>query len=309
MKIHQLQALVAVVDAGGIRAASRWLCLSQAAVTKALRQLEEECGSALLVRRSRGVDLTPDGERLLLRARLVVRQLELAREELQQARGSDEGLIRVAITPYATITVLGQVFAWFRQRYKQVQVHVIDGLISRSLPRLRDGTLDLALVAADAGETSSQEFACTHVCRVPQRIAAREGHPVFQDLTAGALVQYEWLHTAPILDVASNRQAAMFRAAGVELPRNIVTCETLPALALLRNGNALGIVPEPLLSHPEARGIVPVPTRQLFPCELDVMLLSRPDVPLSPAAEHFAQCLLQALRAESPQAGIGVGRG
>lgn len=296
MKIHQLQALVAVVDRGGIRAASRLLCLSQAAVTKALRQLEEECGSALLVRRSRGVDLTPDGERLLRRARLVVRQLELAREELKQIHGGDEGLIRVAITPYATITVLGQVFAWFRQRYKNVHVQVIDGLMSRSLPRLRDGSLDLALVAADAGETSSQEFACTHVLMVPQRIAAREGHPVFQDHTAKAMVQYEWMHTAPILDVPGNRQAAMFRAAGVDLPQNIVICETLAALALLRHGNVLGIVPEPLLSHPEARGIVPVPTRELFPCELELMLISRPDVPLSPAAEFFAQSLLRALR-------------
>jgi LysR family transcriptional regulator of abg operon len=298
MKIHQLQALVAVVDSGGIRAASRVLCLSQAAVTKAVRQLEEECGFPLLVRRSRGVDLTPDGERLLLRARLVVRQVELAREELQQIHGSDEGLIRVAITPYATITVLGQVFGWFRQRYKHVQVQVIDGLMSRALPRLRDGSLDLALVAADAGEASSQEFACTHVLRVAQRIAVREGHPVLLEPTAQAMVAHDWVHTAPILDVPGNRQAAMFRAAGVDLPRNIISCETLAALALLRNGNVLGIVPEPLLDHPEARGIVPVQTRQLFPGELDVLLLSRPDVPLSPAADYFAHCLLQALRGE-----------
>lgn len=78
--------------------------------------------------------------------------------------------------------------------------------------------------------------------------------------------------------------------------KNIVICETLAALALLRHGNVLGIVPEPLLSHPEARGIVPVPTRELFPCELELMLISRPDVPLSPAAEFFAQSLLRALR-------------
>jgi len=299
MKIHQLQALVAVVDSGGIRAASRVLCLSQAAVTKAVRQLEEECGFPLLVRRSRGVDLTPDGERLLLRARLVVRQVELAHEELQQIHGKDEGLIRVAITPYATVTVLGQVFGWFRQRYKHVQVQVIDGLMSGALPRLRDGSLDLALVAADAGETSSQEFACTHVLRVAQRIAVREGHPVLLEPTAQAMVAYDWMHTAPILDVPGNRLAAMFHAAGVDLPRNIVSCETLAALALLRNGNVLGIVPEPLLDHPEARGIVPVQTRQLFPGELDVLLLSRPDVPLSPAADYFAHCLLQALRGEA----------
>ena len=39
MKLHQLQALVAAVDQGGIRAAARTLHLSQAAITKSLRQL------------------------------------------------------------------------------------------------------------------------------------------------------------------------------------------------------------------------------------------------------------------------------
>jgi DNA-binding transcriptional LysR family regulator len=296
MKFHQLQALVAVVDHGGIRAAARELCLSQAAVTKSLRQLEEECGVSLLIRSSRGVGLTPDGERLLLRARLVVRQMELARDDLKQTHGGDEGIIRVAITPYATLTALGPTLSWFRQRYKNVQLQVIDGLMSRALPRLRDGSMDLALVAADAGETSSQEFACTHVMTVAQRIAVRAGHPILDNPTAQAMVAHEWMHTAPIQDVPGNRHAAMFRAAGVAIPRNIISCETLAGLALLRHGNAIGIVPEPLLVHPEARGIVPVPTRQLFPCELEVLLLSRPEVPLSPAAEYFSHCLLETLR-------------
>ena len=50
---------------GGIRPASRALLVSQAAVTKSLRLLEEETSTPLLIRRSRGVDLTP------LRARQV----------------------------------------------------------------------------------------------------------------------------------------------------------------------------------------------------------------------------------------------
>jgi len=197
MKLHQLQAMVGVVDHGGIRAAARELSLSQAAVTKSLRQLEEECGVSLLIRSSRGVGLTPDGERLLMRARLVVRQMELARDDFKQAQGGDEGVIRVAITPYATLTALGPALDWFRQRYKNVQLQVIDGLMARSLPRLRDGSLDLALVAADAGETSSQEFACTHVMTVPQRIAARVDHPILANPTAKAMVELEWIHTAP----------------------------------------------------------------------------------------------------------------
>ena len=78
MKLHQLQALVAAVEHGSIRAAARELHLTQAALTKSLRQLEEEAGVALLVRKSRGVGLTEAGLRLHARALLVMRQLALA---------------------------------------------------------------------------------------------------------------------------------------------------------------------------------------------------------------------------------------
>jgi hypothetical protein len=69
VKLQQLEVLVAVAESGGIRAASRHLSLSQAAVTKAMRLLEQEAGVPLLIRKARGITLTEPGQRLLARAR------------------------------------------------------------------------------------------------------------------------------------------------------------------------------------------------------------------------------------------------
>ena len=52
MKLQQLEVFVTVVDQGGIRAAARHLQVSQAAVTKSMRLLEQEAGMPLLLRRS-----------------------------------------------------------------------------------------------------------------------------------------------------------------------------------------------------------------------------------------------------------------
>ena len=295
MKLHQLQALVAAVDQGGIRAAARVLHLSQAAVTKSLRQLEEECGMPLLVRRSRGIDLTAAGGRLLGRARLITRQIELAQEDMRQTRGEEEGLVKIGITPLLTLTVLASAFRWFRLRYPKVQVQLIEGLVSRVLPRLRDGTLDLALVAADSGELNDSEFHSTHLMSTPQLIVAREGHPVLGHPSARALVDYEWLNTAPF-NTDNSRLGAMFTAAGVAQPTRVVMCETLAALTLLRNSDLIGVIPAPLLGHPESRGIVAVPNPQLHPCAIDVALLARPEVPLTPACAYFAHCLTDSIR-------------
>ena len=136
MKLHQFEALVAVVDHGGIRAAARALNVSQAAVTKSMRLLEDEAGMALLVRRSRGVSLTDAGERLLARARVITRQVALAGEDLRQAGGNDAGTLRVGLTPFLNFTALGETFSWFRQRYRNVQLQLIEGLMMRVLPKL-----------------------------------------------------------------------------------------------------------------------------------------------------------------------------
>lgn len=291
MKLQQLQTLVAVVDAGSIRAAAKQLNLSQAAVTKSMRLLEEEAGLPLLLRRSRGVDLTEAGQRLLARARLITRQVALARDDLRQSSGEDSGTIRIGVTPFLTLTVLGEAFRWFRQRYRHVEVQMIEGLMTRVLPRLRDGTLDIAVVAADVGELQSDEFDASRILQARQRIVAREGHPVLADPSARALTELEWVFTGPIAEGRQPRVDAMFALAGVAPPQRVVLSETLAAMALLRSSDVVSIFPEPLLGHPESRGIVAVENTQLRPCDIELLLLTRPDIPLTPAAAFFLHCL------------------
>lgn len=91
MKQHQLVALVAVADHGGIHAAARALHLTQPAVTRALRDLETEVGTPLLQRQSRGVVLTAEGQVLLARARLIVRELQRAEEDMGSCAAAAAG--------------------------------------------------------------------------------------------------------------------------------------------------------------------------------------------------------------------------
>ncbi len=296
MKLHQLDVLLAVVDSGGIRAASRRLTLSQAAVTKSMRQLEDEAGTPLLLRRARGVALTLVGEKLVARARVIARQVALAREDIRQAGGEDHGTLRIGVTPFLTLTVLGEAVSWFRQRYRRVQLQLIEGLMARVLPRLRDGTLDLAVVAADAGEVGDDEFRRRRLLRAPQCVVARAGHPVLAGPSAQALCGQEWVLTQPIGDDPSSRVGGMFERAGVAPPERVIVCETLAAMAILRHSDACSVFPRPLLGHPETRGIVPVEPCPLQPTDIELLLLTQPDVPLTPAAEFFAHCLASVSR-------------
>lgn len=267
--------------------------MSQAAVTKSLRLLEEEIGAPLLVRRSRGADLTPEGMRLLARARVITRQMELAQDELRQARGDDIGNVRVGLTPFLTLTSLGDAFAWFRNRYRNVSVQLIEGLVGRVLPRLRDGSLDIAVVASDAGELRDNEFDATPIRRLPQCVVAREGHPALPDANAATLAGYEWIFTSPSPERARARLDELYRHTDSRPPERIMLAEALAALSLLRSSDLISVLPAPLLHLPEARGIVAVPTADLQPEDIDLILLTKPEIPLTPAAAYFVHCLIE----------------
>ncbi len=78
MKNHQIRAFTQVAESGSIRAAARALFLSQSALTKSLRELEEDVGAELLVRSYRGIEFTPAGKVLLSHARLALSMLDKA---------------------------------------------------------------------------------------------------------------------------------------------------------------------------------------------------------------------------------------
>ena len=97
MKDHRLKALVQVAESGSIRAAARALHLSQSALTKALRELEESVGAELLLRSYKGIEFTEAGTTLLSRARLALSILDKARDEIRLLRGGAPHDIAVTV--------------------------------------------------------------------------------------------------------------------------------------------------------------------------------------------------------------------
>ena len=82
MRLQHLHLLLTLAQTGSLRASAQTLNVTQPALTKALKQLEDEFGTALVLRTPKGVRLAPAGELLAARAATVVREIERAREEV-----------------------------------------------------------------------------------------------------------------------------------------------------------------------------------------------------------------------------------
>jgi DNA-binding transcriptional LysR family regulator len=289
MKFYQLNALVAVAEAGSIRGAAKRLDTSPAAVTKAVQKLESEISLQLLVRSTSGIDFTEAGKRLLEQARLLVAQMDSASHVIADCKGELTGRLSVAVTPWLAMTLLPKVIVTFRQRYPHVQLELHEGLHSIAYPRLRDGSLDLFVGRLDS-QCSNADLNYAPLFTADCAVVARRSHPLADARTLDELAFTDWILSA--------RHDGEFVA-----PGHVHFAHSLSiTLSLLRDTDMLSIFPWPLVEVCAQReGLCALPLRDPVSPAL-VGAISRNGQPLRPAAEKFLACLIESIEVEMGEA-------
>ena len=300
MRLSQIRDFLAVVDAGSMRAAARSLGLSQPALTKSIRRLEEELGGVLVTRSVRGAQLTEIGRAFLARARSVTADLRRAREEVAQLRGARAGSLTVGAAPAPALGLLPNALARLRRRWHEANICVTDISPSEVMPALREGWLDLALsvrigpLAAPGAECLVEPLYLNEA-----RIVARRGHPLAAARSLAELADAEWVRTGGT-DNTSSLPAA-FQAAGMQPPRYRIECRSFFALAeIVAHSDLLAVVPWQLAAREAASGrTVQLPLKDALPAR-EICLFTRADVPLTPVAREFVDVLRAAISSRPP---------
>ncbi|WP_322047300.1 LysR family transcriptional regulator [Paraburkholderia sp. J67] len=303
MKIHQLRALVEIAATGSINGAARRLHVTQPAVTKAVRDLEDECGVRLLERNPWGVVPTAEGAALLQRARTVVRELERAEEDLAQLKGQRTGKLVIGVTPIAGTAGLAEAFGNFRRHWPQVTVEFRELGFNQLRENLSNRTLDLAFAAfptspGDDTGTIRPLFAFDSVF-------VTRANGAFAQATSLAQVQdAEWIHT-DVTDAYPTNIRAMFEREGLAPPQRITRCTSYGLLyGLALNNDAVFAWTRHTLETAElGRAFVELdlPVR---PPTLRLYLFSPPEAQITKPAEYFVDCILS-VAAERARSGVG----
>ena len=116
---------VAVVEAGGFRAAGRRLGVTGTALSKALRHLEQRLGVTLLVRTTRSVRLTEAGDRFYAASRQALDALQAAAEAVGEMADQPRGTVRLNISSGAEGFLRGPALEGFLRAYPDVELDVI----------------------------------------------------------------------------------------------------------------------------------------------------------------------------------------
>jgi len=303
MKNHQLRALVAVADHGSFRGAARALALSQTALTKALRELEQDLGAVLFDRSTQGVRPTPMGAELLPRARLILSEIEEARRSVRHLLGREHPRVTVAATPAFSALCLSDALERFHARYPLAQLSLRDAFLSQTLPMLRDGSVDLAITALMpdilGADLSFEPLGEIEISLAGQRDLQRPGPYALSDLVARP-----WL-----LDSAAAGVSAVVRrwiaAHGVAAPARTIECpSSMTSMVLSMQTDAVSPIPRAMLSQPWiAGGVAEIAVDVPLPW-IPLGIVLRRDRRPEPPVAWFIECARLALAASA----LGKGR-
>ncbi len=302
MKLIALKALVAAVEEGSLRSASRRMGLSQPALTKTVRELEVELGTQLLMRSSKGVVPTAQGKVLFEQSVQTLRGLDSAVDQIHQLGGRMVGELAVGAVPLAVMLLIPETLRTFGAAFPDIRLRVSEELYIAQLQRLRKGEVDVAVGGIPPG-LASGEFVVEPLLATRMVVVVRKGNPIEQARSLRELAKAKWVYTGASSDEGYAK--TLYESHNLPPPAvGAVVNSTLALLSLVGSGDFVGLLPQQIAQHPLCArylSLVPVAEEGL---PLTVGAIVRSDSTVTPAVRHFIAHLHRAAHHIQPSGDV-----
>ncbi|MGR4066726.1 LysR family transcriptional regulator [Halomonas sp. LR3S48] len=241
IELRHLRTLVALRDAGSLVDAAERVHLTQSALSHQIKDLEERVGTALFVRKTRPVEFTRAGQRLLALAEQALPLVRMAERDVARLIGHEPGRLHMAIECHSCFQWLMPTIDHFRDHWPEVEIDIPGGHHFDPLPALAREQLDLVITADPQslpGVYYEPLFRYQGLLAVArQHRLAERTFVTPEDLTEETLITYPVEHAR--LDVFTQ----FLDPAGVR-PREIRTAElTVMMMQLVASGRGVCALP------------------------------------------------------------------
>lgn len=285
-----LKAFLAVLDLGSFNEAARQLNLSQPALSRRIKGLEEAVGAQLIERTTRHVAPTQIGRELLPLVRRLVDEFEDSILSISDLGGRHRAQVTIASVPTAAFYFLPRVVQSFNQKFPGIRFRILDLSANEGLDAVANGEVEFGINITGAARA---DLNFTPLIEDPFVLACRRDHPL---ATAKSLT---WADLAghPLIGVSktSGNRAVLDRAlatAQVQLNWFYEVNHLSTSLGLVEAGLGISVMPKlatPQLEHPV---IATVPLKGPL-VSRTIGLVERRGGRLSPAAIRFREMLIQ----------------
>lgn len=240
MDLRQLEMFRAVAEEGTFTRAAKRVHVTQSAISRQIKLLEEELGSVVLHRGQKKVTLTPSGELLLKTVHRVQRELQETVFQIAETRSLQRGSLSLAGGMTVCMYSLPPVLNRFRELYPAVDLSVTTAATHIVLESLRRHELDLAFLTLPI---VGDDLEVRPALRDEMVVVTATGHPLArravapQELGKHPLILYEsGSNTRKMLD-------DFFLAEGVATRVAMETENVEIIKAMVSNGLGVSVIP------------------------------------------------------------------
>ena len=264
LKLKHLQLLVALDQLRHLGKTAEFLALTQPAVSKTLAEIERLFGLTLFKRSTRGTEPTAYGESVVRFAKSVLSEFERTKEDLQATATGASGKTNVGAMVVALPTLLSPAIQQLKRSSEKTRILVEEGDLTRLLPRLRSGALDILVGRLEPGY-AAPDLKTEVLYNEPMCLVVQKGHAMAKKRKVlwTDLAQSAWV-VPPTWASSRTKLIQAFHEQGLNPPDNLIeTASFLGIFNAVIDHNAVGFVAHEVGKYFEHKGLF-----KILPIEL-----------------------------------------
>jgi DNA-binding transcriptional LysR family regulator len=268
---RHLENFLALCETRNMRVAAERKGITQPALTKSLKILEDEVGTQLFLRTAKGMEPTPAGELFYRHVRSIDQAARFAELDIRQSIDRTEGRLRIGVGPGLAVSSFPKVLVKFQKDFPEVQVAVEVHLTDHLVDQLVRDNLDVVASALPVHDLPPH-FVSLRLTSIEMALICRPGHP----LTRERLVTAEMLGRYGCVTFMDDRSTTRFRESlgqGEGMTRPMTQTNSVGLmLALLSITDHYSVVGSNIVERARQLGLVTLPAQVSLPRrEVDLM--------------------------------------
>jgi DNA-binding transcriptional LysR family regulator len=291
LRMRQLYLLVALYENGNVSLTAEKMGVTQPGLSKWLGELERDLNVKLFKRNARGLTPTEYCTALVGHARAIIGELDRTQATIRQMSLGSTGNLVVGTTPTVAAGVVPQAAGYFRKKFPDAFLNIIENRLDVLLPQLMQGQVDMVITRTDQARLDAG-MRCDILYPEQIRIVVGASHPLARKRKVdwADVMRYPWVIPPQVSPIRRELEHEL-ALAGQPAPRyRVETGSTVVIVTLLQDGNLVAPMSARLMAYFQGlKQLVALPLPYLR--EGNVGVIRRREVDESPMLKTFMEGL------------------
>lgn len=267
--------------------------VTQPALTKSLKLLEEDLGVELFTRGPRGLDPTDAAVMLYRHARAIDQEARFASLDIGELHTNLRGMMRIGVGPVVAVSMFPAALIQLHKQLPTMEISVETGISDHLLQSLSKRNIDV-IVAARPDMPLDDEFSSLPINKSDMLVICRRGHPLLleQPVALERLTAFKRVGFVEDKEFERRAQRCFAPLSSSQLKPVLQTTSLTIMFGILANTDYYAIVSDMIVTRALREGLDAVPTREAL-WQLDIELICKTSLVKSRPVALLRQCLEQ----------------